>query len=255
MKPAALLLAQDSNALYKKAAQIFLETATAAIKERGQAAVAVSGGSTPKKLFELLAEPYFAGRMDWPRVHFFWVDERCVPPQSPESNFGMTQAALFSKIVIPSGNIHRMAGEMSDPIQAARAYENELKAFFKLSHSFPKFDLILLGTGEDGHTASLFPGSEAVREKDHWVVSTFVEKLQSKRITLTFPVLNNAAHVLTLVSGNSKAEILKAILTAEGPGRYPVQMVKPEWGELIWLFDAEAASKLPPDVRYAALHI
>jgi 6-phosphogluconolactonase len=254
MKPAALLLAQNSESLFKRAAQIFTESVAKAIEERGMAAVAISGGSTPKGLFQTLTETYHARRIEWSRLHFFWVDERCVPPQSPESNYGVARATLLSKVGVPESNIHRMAGEMKDPFQAARAYEDELKAFFKLTKSPPRFDLVLLGVGEDGHTASLFPGSEAAKESERWVVSTFVEKLHSSRITLTLPILNNSRRILILVAGNSKSEILKSVLTSEAP-RYPIELVHPENGELTWLFDSEAAAKLPSTVRYSALHI
>ncbi len=256
MVPAKTLLAQDFPSLCKKAAQIFLEASADAVRTKGVATIAVSGGSTPKGLFELLAESLYASRVNWSKTHLFWVDERCVPPQHADSNYGMTHATLLSRVPISPSNVHRMAGEMSSPQQAAKAYENELKSFFKLTLSPPEFDLIFLGLGEDGHTASLFPKSEALHDLDHWVAANFVEKFSAHRITLTLPVLNNAKKVVFLVSGNSKAQVLQQIFTDDsGSKRFPAQLIEPRLGDLTWLFDKDAASKLPNEVRYQAFHL
>ncbi len=248
------LLASDADHLAREAAKIVMESVASAVAARKVATVAVSGGSTPKKLFETLADEYHKSRIAWDRLHIFFVDERGVPPNHADSNYGMAKAALFSKVPLPESNIHRMTGEMLPPAEAAKAYESTLRASFKVDKSIPVFDLILLGLGEDGHTASIFPKMEALEETAKWVMATYVEKLKSNRLTLTFPVLNAARRAIFLVAGKSKAPVLKDILT-QGPSRYPAQRVNLTTGELIWMFDQAAASELPPDVRFKALHL
>jgi 6-phosphogluconolactonase len=201
----------------------------------------LAGGSTPKKMYACLA----AEKIDWRRVHFFWGDERCVPPEAAESNYGMAQETLFRQLPLPPENIHRMAGEK--PAQeAAHLYEEDLQGFF--GKGLPRFDLILLGLGTDGHTASLFPGSSALRAGRRWAVPvehTIPPPPLVERVTLTLPVLNAAAEVLFLVAGADKADILAEVL--EGPyqpRRYPAQGVRPANGGLLWLAEAAAAEKL-----------
>lgn len=216
-----------------------------AVAARGRFTIALSGGSTPRNLFTLLATN---GRstLPWDRMFFFWGDERHVPPTDAESNYRMADEAMLSKIPVAVGNIFRVAAENPDAAAAAEAYEQTLRKFFALeSGQVPRFDLILLGLGPDGHTASLFPGTAAVQERTRLVVANWVDKLKTSRITLTLPVLNAARCVAFLVSGTDKADALKAVLEGDAPGeQYPSKLVKPTDGKLIWLVDRAAASGL-----------
>lgn len=244
-----IIICHDAGELARKAAGQFVACAREAIARSGRFAVALSGGSTPRALYGLLASTEFRGSVDWRRVHFFWSDERCVPPDHPESNFRMVQETLLGNIQIPAENIHRMLGE-KEPDQAAAAYEAELKKFFAIERGDrPRFDLIFLGLGEDGHTASLFSGNNALDEAEHFVVAVYVERLQSYRLTLTLPVINAAAQVTFLVSGESKAAILREIVGAKkGSGNYPAARVRPSAGKLTWLIDRDAAKQLPANI-------
>jgi 6-phosphogluconolactonase len=237
-----VIVCRDAAELSRKAAEQFIALAGEASSRFGRFAVALSGGSTPKALYSLLASPEYKTRLDWDRVHLFWGDERCVSPDHQDSNYRMVREALLGKIDLPDGNIHRMAGER-DPAAAAIDYENELRAFFQsMGNATPRFDLILLGIGEDGHTASLFPGSTALNEQERLVATTYVERLKGHRLTLTLPVINAAAQVTFLVAGQSKATIIKEIL-GKGPfrGNYPAAHVAPSSGRLAWLVTADAA--------------
>lgn len=235
----------DAPSLAQNAARQFSALAAAAIQARGYFSVALAGGSTPQALYRLLAGPPFAGEVDWRRVHVFWGDERCVPPDHPDSNYGMARLALLDHVPLLPENIHRMAGE-KEPQQAAAGYEEELRAFFEARRlSSPCFDLVLLGMGEDGHTASLFPGTAAVREQERWVVAHLVAALKARRITLTPVILNQAAQTTFLVSGAGKAERLRQVL--EGPAQpeqLPAQAIHPQNGRLTWLVDEAAVSGL-----------
>jgi len=206
--------------------------------------VALSGGSTPKLLYELLASPTFAGRVRWTNVHLFQVDERCVPPDDPQSNYRMIRQAMLGSSPIPEENVHRMAAERPDLEKAAREYAEELaRTLQPAPGEWPRLDLVLLGMGPDGHTASLFPGSPALDEHQDWVAPNFVTKLNSFRLTLTLPVLNAAAHVIFLVAGEDKAETLLQVL--EGPpGQFPAQLINPTRGRLSWFLDRGAAELL-----------
>jgi 6-phosphogluconolactonase len=204
-------IVDNAAALAKRAAEIFIEAAREAIQARGRFEVALSGGSTPRATYELLATPQYAEQVDWENVHAWWGDERCVGPEDAASNYRMAREALLSKVAIPEGNVHRMRGEL-EPEEAAQAYEAELAAHFG---NEVRFDLALLGLGEDGHTASLFPGSAALEERERRVAANWVEKLESWRITLTYPVLNAARKALFLVQGAKKAGILRAVLEDE----------------------------------------
>ena len=228
----------NPGALYSRAAQEFLSRANAAVKERGVFSVVLSGGSTPKGLFELLAgEETFRSEIPWTQSHFFWVDERHVPPDHPDSNFRLAWETLLSKVPVPADNIHRISSELPDAHEAAERYESTLRNFFQLaSGEFPRFDLILLGMGADGHTASLFPGTEALQECRRSVAANWVERLHTWRITLTLPVLNNAACILFLVSGLEKAQTLREIFSNKTTS-YPAQLVNPTRGRLLWLVD------------------
>ncbi|HYL79732.1 MAG TPA: 6-phosphogluconolactonase, partial [Candidatus Acidoferrum sp.] len=211
--------------------------------------VALSGGSTPKALFRLLAgegDGSFRGRVPWNRAQVFWGDERHVPPDHPDSNYRMTYDTLLSRVPVPPENIHRIRTEDPDADKVAESYERTLRSVFRLAEGqLPRFDLVLLGMGPDGHTASLFPGTPALHERKRLVVGQWVEKLQTHRITLTPPVLNNAALVVFLVSGAEKAETLRAVLLGEyQPERFPAQLVRPTGGRLLWLVDRAAARGL-----------
>jgi 6-phosphogluconolactonase len=225
------------------AAERFVDCAARSQRDSNRCCIAVAGGTTPKQVYELLATDEFSRRIDWTRVHLFFGDERAVPPDDPDSNYAMVNAALISRIDIPHDNIHRIIGEV-DPNAAALSYENELRSFFA-GETWPKFDLILLGMGEDGHTASLFPNSEAAEEKVRWVVATRNPETRQERITLTLPVLNRAKCVTFLVVGQKKALRLKDVLSnSTRSERLPAQAINPVDGILEWLVDAEAASLL-----------
>ena len=234
----------DVAALNRVAAAEFKSTAESALAEHGWFSVALSGGNTPRSVYALLAQEDKAS-LDWSRIHIFFGDERHVPPDHPDSNYRMANETLLSKVPIPQENIHRVRAE-SDPESAAKDYEEQLRAEFTLKPGDrPRFDLILLGLGDDGHTASLFPETAALNETARLVVPNWVEKLNTFRITLTLPVLNHAAEVLFIVSGAGKAEILKAVLGSPGSAQYPSQRVKPDHGRLLWLVDQDAARLLP----------
>lgn len=242
-----IIICRDAAELARRAAGQFTARAAEAIARAGRFAVALSGGSTPRAVYALLASPEFRERIDWPRVHLFWGDERCVPPGHPDSNFRMVREALLAKIEIPLENIHRMIGER-EPAEAAAAYEEELKKFFGAEH-VPRFDLIFLGLGEDGHTASLFPGTAALDDTEHWVAAIYVERLQSYRLTLTLPVINAARQATFLVSGASKARIVREILASDSAlQNYPVAKVRPVDGQLTWLIDGDAANALTANI-------
>jgi 6-phosphogluconolactonase len=231
----------DSAALAQAAAQEFHKVAEAAVQARGRFSVALSGGNTPRAIYSLLASEH--KELPWDRIHIFFGDERHVPPDHPDSNFRMASESLLSKVPIPENNVHRIRAEL-DADAAATEYEQELVTFFHLgNHDWPRFDLIDLGIGEDGHTASLFPGSKALTETSRRVVANWVEKFKTFRITLTFPVLNHAAEVVFLVSGADKAQILSEVLRP-GAQKYPAQGVQPENGRLLWLVDQDAGSLL-----------
>ncbi len=235
--------------LSQAAAARFEELARAAAEAKGLFSAALSGGSTPRRLFEILAAPPFVRGIPWEKVHLFQVDERCVPPDHPQSNYRMIRESLLSKAPIPERNFHRLAAEQPDRDQASRAYAQELAEILKPHEGTPpRLDLMLLGMGPDGHTASLFPGTAALEESRLWVCANYVEKLKMHRLTLTFPVLNSGANILFLVAGADKAEVLREVL--EGPpGRFPAQRIQPERGTLGWFLDVAAAKCLSPGLR------
>lgn len=205
--------------------------------------VALAGGRTPKRVYELLASDQVKNQIDWLCVHLFFGDERCVPPDHPESNYRMVYEALISRVAIPTENVRRIMGE-EDPSKSAEAYEKELRSFFPRL-AWPRFDLVFLGMGDDGHTASLFPQSEALEETTRWVVATKSAHSPPDRITLTLPVFNHAAHVVFLVQGKEKAQRLREVLRhAHAPEPLPAQLIKPYDGKLEWLIDSAAASCL-----------
>jgi 6-phosphogluconolactonase len=231
------------EALAQAVAYHVVTHAVDAVAQQKRFTLALAGGSTPRPAYELLATPRFAERVDFARVHFFWGDERAVPPDHPRSNYRMADEALLQKVPVPPANVHRVKGELP-PEQAAAAYEAELRSVFG-EVRVPRFDLILLGLGEDGHTASLFPGSAALREEDRWVVAHHVDAVDDGRITLTPPVINAAANVTFVVSGADKADAVAAILRGpHRPEELPAQLVEPRQGRERWLLDEAAARAL-----------
>ena len=241
-----IALSRDAAALAEEAARRFVAAAGAAIGARGRFTVALSGGSTPKALFRLLAAAPYKEQIDWSKLHLFWGDERTVPPGDEQSNYRMTRENLLSQVPIPEGQIHRIVAENPDHEAAADAYATTLRQIFALADGeFPRFDLIHLGLGTEGHTASLFPGSPALAERERLVAAPWVEKLDSFRITLTPPTLNAAREVQFLAAGAEKADIVRSILRGpKNPNELPAQVVAPEDGRLIWLLDEAAAAKL-----------
>jgi 6-phosphogluconolactonase len=231
--------------LFAAAAEEVVRAATEAVAERGRFTIALSGGSTPRNLYALLATNARAS-LPWEQTFFFWSDERHVPADDPNSNFKMADDAMLSKVPVATGNVFRIPGESQDAASAAEAYEETLRKFFSVEAGrFPSFDLILLGLGPDGHTASLFPETAALRERSHLVVANWVEKLKTSRITFTLPLLNAARRVAFLVSGMDKAPALQEVLEGSAPPeQYPSKLVRPTDGKLIWFVDRAAASQL-----------
>lgn len=230
------------------AADIFAAAAAEAAGSRGVARIAISGGSTPKAMFALLADrsqPYFA-RVPWDKLHLFWVDERCVPPSDADSNYRMTNEAMLSKVPLPPAQVHRMEGEL-DPAVAASHYEAAIRAEFGLDRSgLPVFDLVLLGMGDDGHTASLFPHTQALHELSRIVIANHIPQKDTWRITLTSPVINLGREVTFLIEGAAKAVVLHNVLLGPyDPEAAPSQLIRPASGKLTLLLDSAAAAKLP----------
>ena len=242
MKPSIEILS-DPEQLARAAAQRIVVHSKAAVSKNGTVTIALSGGSTPKRLYELLAnaDEEFFSQISWGQVQFFWTDERHVGPDHPDSNYRMVNEAMLSKVPIESAQVHRMLGELTDPNEAAHRYDSLLKKTF--DSELPRFDLVLLGLGNDGHTASLFPGTTALLEQHQLVTAPWVEKLNSHRLTMTLPLLNNAATIVFLVSGSEKADILSQVL--DGPrSQFPAKLINPVNGQLTWLVDRAAATNL-----------
>jgi 6-phosphogluconolactonase len=238
----------DAAGLAALAARHFVEGVEAAVAARGRARIAISGGSTPKAAFQLLADSAqpWRTRMPWEKLELFWVDERCVPPDHADSNYRMTREALLDHVPLQPAQIHRMEGEL-EPEAAASRYESELRNSFRLEGAeTPRFDLINLGMGPDGHTASLFPHTAAVHEISRLAVSNHVQNKDAWRITLTWPVINQGAQVFFLIGGADKAQILKEVmLGARDPERLPSQLIAPAGGILTLFLDKAAAALLP----------
>ena len=237
----------DSESIAEYAAGEFVRLAKDAIWSRGVFHVALAGGSTPQRMYQLLATPKYARKVEWNSVQIYFGDERAVEPDHDDSNFNMAQNALLDTLPLHHSQVHRMAGERGDLNAAAREYEGVMERFFavKRDHALPRFDLVLLGMGKDGHTASLFPFTAALKEQDRWVVANEVPQLNTNRLTLTAPVINAARAVFFLVSGTDKSESLERVL--EGPANtleLPSQLVDPIDGEHVWLVDEAAASHL-----------
>lgn len=240
---ATIIIAKDSAELNRVAAEKFVSIGNKAIEANARFSVALAGGSTPKSLYQLLASDAFNDRIDWTRVFFFWGDERSVLPTDEESNFRMANENLLKPLQIAEENIFRWQTESKD---AAENYANTIKRFFNLSENeFPRFDLILLGMGDDGHTASLFPFTKALTETSKIAVENRIEKLNTNRLTFTFSTINNASNLIFLISGASKSEVLNDVLNGEfNSEKLPSQNIKPIHGELFFLIDENSARAL-----------
>lgn len=242
-----------AEALSRAAAEHFLASAQAAVAAHGVARVAISGGSTPKRTFELLANPAekFAATMPWERMELYWVDERMVPPDDQDSNYRMTREAMLDKVPLPPDRVFRIEGEL-DAEQAAARYESAIRNHLRLEGAEgPRFDVLALGMGDDGHTASLFPHTEAIHEMIRIAVANHVPQKESWRVTLTWPVINEARDVFFLIAGSDKAQPVHAVLLGKyDPERLPSQLIRPRSGRLLMLLDREAAALLPaPDAN------
>ncbi|MDT5158434.1 MAG: 6-phosphogluconolactonase [Acidobacteriota bacterium] len=230
----------------RAAARRIVELAKESIDTRGVFSLTLSGGSTPRSIYELLAGEEFRDRVDWPNVHIFFGDERTVAPDHADSNYRMANETLLSRVPIPAENLHRIEG-VGDAAANASDYESEMRGFFG-DAVWPRLDLVMLGMGDDGHTASLFPGTNALEEQLKWVVANWVEKFDTWRITLSAPALNGARHILFLVTGAGKAERLREVLKGErDPSRLPSQLIQPPDGTLEWYVDRAAAVRLEDD--------
>jgi 6-phosphogluconolactonase len=233
----------DATDVARAAAQRFIEIARECTKARGRFSVALAGGSTPRRIYELLAGEDLSRELDWSQVHIFFGDERCVPPDDAQSNYRMANEALLARVSLPVQNVHRMRGE-GDAVANARLYEDELRDFFD-GDDWPQFDLVMLGMGDDGHTASLFPETHALDVRTAWVTANWVEKFDAFRITLTAPAINHARNVLFIVTGAGKAARLREVLYgARDPHRLPSQLIQPHDGALAWFLDEAAAANL-----------
>jgi len=240
----------DGDALMRGAAALFVEHARQAVLTRGRFSVALAGGNTPRRAYALLAGEPFRSRVDWSRVHIFWSDERCVPPDDARSNCHMTRTALLDHVPIPSANIYRIRGEIR-PAAAAKDYEAALAHYFGTEPV--RFDLVILGLGTNGHTASLFPGTPVLNERTRRAAEVYVAELDMWRVTLTVPVINAAAVVAFLVSGADKADALRDVLFGpRDPERMPAQLIQPAAIEISWLVDRAAASRLPVPTETAS---
>jgi 6-phosphogluconolactonase len=234
----------DIHALSLQAAQYTVRIARESVADRGRFTIALAGGTTTGELYGLLGSEPFRSQIDWQLVHIFWGDERCVPPESPDSNFYQAQEALLNKIAIPESHIHRMPADQLDRDSASQAYTVEMQHAFR-TNVIPDFDLIHLGMGPEGHTASLFPHQASLHEKQRLVMPVSVPKPPPDRLTFTPPLLNAARNVLFLVTGNEKAVALQAVLEGEyQPEEYPAQIVRPTNGEVTWMLDKAVAQKI-----------
>lgn len=238
----SLEVLQSSELLYRNAAGFIIKSAKKAVADRGRFSISLSGGHTPEQLYALLSTAPYSDQVPWNNTYIFWGDERCVPATDERNNSHMARRALLDKVPVPEENIFPVRVELS-PTEAAIAYEQAIKEFFR--HHTPEFDLILLGLGENGHTASLFPHTEVLNETTRLVQEVYIEELDMNRVTMTVPLINKAHDVLFLVTGKEKAPILRTILKDTfDPDNYPAQLIHPEPGNLHWMLDADAASLL-----------
>jgi len=241
-----VLVCPDAAEVARAAARRFVDWAWQAIARDGKFRVALSGGSTPREMYRLLATQEFRTQIDWPRVHVYWGDERAVPPDHPESNYGMARRELLLRVPVPPENVHRMEADASPIGRAAHSYETVLRESMPVDdRGFPVFHLVLLGLGADGHTASLFPGARLLRETTRWVSTPSPDKSGTRRMTLTLPVIEAAERILFLVTGAQKAAMLRTVLFDETKRELPAQMAQPRNGERTFLVDEAAAGLLP----------
>lgn len=245
-KPPVMVRAEQ-DAIAREAAGRFVAAGRDAVRLRGRFVAALSGGTTPRPLYELLSTAEWRVQVDWKKTHLFWSDERFVPADDPRSNYGMARDALLSRIDIPPANVHPMVTQTADAQQAAQMYEQTIQRVFGTREGgIPKFDLMLLGLGENGHTASLFPHSPLLHENERLVAAEFVKEAGNWRITMTVPLINAARSVMVLVSGSGKAAALREVLSgAFRPEDYPAQLVRPVNGEMVWIVDESAVKLLP----------
>ena len=237
------IITSDSKQLAEKGAKIFCKTAKEVIAVKNRFAVAISGGSTPRAMHRLLAQEPYLSDIPWQKIHLFWVDERMVAFDHPDSNFGSAKKDFINNIPIPPDQVHPMPA-MSVPEEGVEKYQEEINSYFTgIATNDPIFDLIVLGIGKDGHTASLFPGQSSIEDPKRSVISLKGGQPNLSRLTLTFPVLNSARHILFLASGKEKASVVKAVFE-KNTGSLPVHKIIPEDGKVIWLLDREAASLL-----------
>jgi 6-phosphogluconolactonase len=240
-----IIVCQNQEDIFKRAADLFVKLANERIDSQGRFSVALSGGSTPRGMFALLASDDYRSRVDWSKVHLFWGDERSVAPDHKDSNYRMANEAMISKVPVPPENVNRMQAEESDIDAAAAKYETLLKQHFNLKEGqWPQFDLLLLGMGDDGHTASLFPGTKALAEKDRIVVSNWVEKFNTNRMTMTAPAINNSRVILFMAAGEGKRGPLKEVLSGKrNTDLYPSQLIEATDGKVIWMVDEAAVGE------------
>jgi len=241
-----LLICRDLAELSLKTAHLFLRISNEAVTARGRFTAALSGGSTPEALYAVLSNPFFSTSVQWSKGFFFWGDERFVPSDHPDSNCLLAEKHLFSRVAVPRDHIYPVPTGLGDAARAAAEYQRTLESFFSLGRGeFPRFDLMLLGMGEDGHTASLFPGTRALRETGKIVMAYHVDRLKADRITLSVPAINEAANVLFMISGQGKATALGRVLEGpQDPDRYPSQLIEPRSGRLVFAVDRAAAAGL-----------
>jgi 6-phosphogluconolactonase len=240
----------DVHAIAKRAGENIVEAAAAAVKQHGRFTISLAGGSTPKTLYALLASDAFRSQIPWDKTYLFFGDERHVPPDHPDSNFRMASESLISKLSLKPEQVNRIKGEYEDANKAALEYEQVLRSFFKLTPGqLPRFDVLLIGMGDEGHALSLFPGTKALHDNGRLVMSNWIGKLYTERVTITAPVANHSALAMFMVTKADKALALKGVL--EGPyepEQLPSQLIQPTNGKLLWLVDATAASKLSPGI-------
>ncbi len=248
-----LFICSDASDLSRRAARRFVDIARETVAKQGKFTVCLSGGNTPRETYSLLACEPLRNEVPWPHVYIFWGDERCIPSDHLDNHNRMASDVLLSKVPIPTENVYRIRGEVTDPVAAANEYDALLRSFFGLATGdFPRFDLILLGMGADGHMASLFPGTEALRETQRLVIPNYVPKLDATRMTLTLPVLNHAHYIMFLVAGESKADAVRAVFEAsDDQPKLPAEYVRPEKGTVAWLVDEAAAKRLRFKGKYS----
>jgi 6-phosphogluconolactonase len=250
----SVVVSRDTESAYSLAAQTIVDAAKQAVESHSKFTIALSGGSTPKKLYELLASPDWAVKFPWNKTEFFWGDERYVPPTDPNSNFHMTQQAMLDRVKAPTANVHRVRTEETEPGHAAELYEEAIRRAVPAgADGLPQFDLMLLGLGTNGHTASLFPYQPALHEKAKIVVSEYIDEVKMTRVTMSAPLINAARQIVFVALGGDKATVVRDVVTGVfDPERLPAQLIRPAHGSLLWIIDPAAAEKLPAGVAKTA---